>query len=451
MRSILDKALAALLEGKREEAEQLFHDFVIERARQVNESIVDTGAADVDTIVEGKTYKRGEDEDTADKKKEDQRRKDASKQKREVAESAELAEAAEQRTMTDDEICEYLQHQGRGHLCDEWLELLDREPQEAFLPLANQFFKREGLPFQAVDVSEASDGNFVWTLTSAVAESADELAEGKTFKRGEDEEADSKKKQDQQRKQASKQKREMAEGEEVAEGKTFKRGEDDEADTKKKQDQQRKQASKQKREMTEGKLELTQSEDGTLSMTHHVGGSDDAAMPAPVEAPALPAVDPVAPVAVDTTVDAMGDMDPMADAMGDDLDAPMPGVEDLVDDQAFESLKESLADELEKIIVGNKDHTYANGDKSTSNDHSPVPNVPAKDRMEKAHGVAVKGDEHNGFDREPAPKSDKQAVRTNVRNSAEKGMDKVAKEGDSKALLNQIGDDKAAKSPISGK
>lgn len=393
MRSILDKALAALLEGKQEDADKLFHDFVLERARQVNESIVETGEADVDAIVESASVEALE--------------KKVAKLSKEYADCDDFATARH-----------------------EIKQDLDKAREE-------------------------------------LAAAKKNLKEGKTFKRGEDDETDvdAKKKEDKQKRDDRK--KPVDESEEVVEGKTFKRGKDDEADDKKKEDQQRKDAAKKKRDqVAEGKLEIDQDEDGTLHMTHHVASSVDALAvpPAPIASPAavapmaepMPAVAPVVP-SMEPSMDDMGS-DPMGDGMGlgdemDDIsmDSPMPGVEDLADDSAFESLKESLADELEKIIVSNKDHMYADGKKATSNDHSPVPNVDAADRFEQATPATTKQDEHNGFDREPTPATKKQEMRTNVRNGADKGTEKVSKEGDGKALLNQIGDDKTAKSPISGK
>jgi hypothetical protein len=288
MRSILDKALAALLEGKREEADKLFHDFVLERASQVNESIVETGDVSVEEIVgeeeesveEGKTFKRGkdEDEDTSDKKKQDQQRKDAAKNKRALGES-------------DEEV--------------------------------------------------AADGE----------------------------------------------------------------------------------------QVEEGKLEITQDEDGTLSMTHEVSTAPDAVdvpVVAPMEVPAI---------------------EPMLDTVGE----PLPGVEDLNDDEAFESLRESLADELEKVILGTKDGDYAVGGNAKGEKHSPVPNVEGSKRVDGAKAAEIKGDEHNGFDIETAPKSEGPTSTRNVMQHATDSSKESTQEGDSKALLNQIGDDKTAKSPIAGK
>jgi hypothetical protein len=39
MRSILEKALIALLNEEREKADALFHEFILERSRQIHESL----------------------------------------------------------------------------------------------------------------------------------------------------------------------------------------------------------------------------------------------------------------------------------------------------------------------------------------------------------------------------------------------------------------------------
>lgn len=462
MRSILDKALAALLEGKQEEADKLFHDFVLERARVVNESIVETGAVDVDAIV-GEAQRQLDPADISGW------------------------------TLTADGRYAYSYSQGMGNL----YVTVPGTPGVYFLQGFTYFevgeSKSEAIDNMLEDPADYDfDPNMTPDLSGAetdddsdddedeqfeslgegktykrndddaedkkaedkkrkeaskqkreVAE-GEEVAEGKTYKRNEDD-AEDKKAKDKERKEGAKQKREVAEGEDLEEGKTFKRGKDEDAEEKKAEDKKRKDAAKQKREVTEGQLEMTQGDDGVLHVTHSPEGSGmDAALdvPAPMDA----GLD--ADTALDMPLEPTPELPPADLEM--DME-PMPGVEDLNDPHAFESLKESLADELEKIIVGNKDHTYADGKKSTSNDHSPVPNVAAKDRVERAGAAEIKGTEHNGFDREPAPAQKKQEVRTNVRNSAEKGTTAVSKEGTKGALLNQIGDDKTAKSPVGGK
>jgi hypothetical protein len=297
MRSILDKALAALLEGKREEADKLFHDFVLDRARQVNESIVENGSVSVDEIV-------GE------------------------------------------------------------------------------------------DVGQEES-----------------IEEGKSFKRNDDDEGDVK-----QKRKEEKQKRDDRKEQPVEEGKTFKRGQDDDEETaeeKKKQDQQRKAGAKQKRDVSEGKLEITQVEDGTLTMVHHV--ADETPVEPPVAEP-----------------------------------AEFPGVEALNSDFEFESLRESLADELKKIVLDTKDGDFAVTGNAGGETHSPVPNVDAEDRADGAAAVEIDSDEHNGFDLEAGPKAESLGGE-NVHKKASDSLVAASKEGDKSALLNQIGTDAKAKSPIAGK
>lgn len=314
MSSLLDKAIAARLREDHEEADRLFHEFVLERARTVNESITTTGEVDVDAVVEGKSYKRGKDEDdqdVQDKKKKDQERKDGSKQKRS-------------------------------------------------------------------DVSE------------------DAVEEGKTYKRGkDDEDIGDKKRKDQDRKDGAKQKRQMDEAIEL----------DDED------------------QVDEGQLTATQGDDGTLVIVHDPAGAamDDLASPMPV-------VDALPDAGDEFAADDSLDMDLGGDVMAPDMevsDEPLPGIDDL-NDEAFESLKESLAEELKTILVDANDGVYADGSKVSQETHSPVPNVDAEDRMDGAEPVEVKGQEHNGFDKEPAPKVDNHGSKaTNSKGKAADGQKTV--------------------------
>jgi hypothetical protein len=335
MSSLLDKAIAARLREEHEEADRLFHEFVLDRARTVNESITSGGDVDIDAIVEGKSYKKGRDEDDEevnDKKKKDQERKDGSKQKRS-------------------------------------------------------------------DVSE------------------DAVEEGKTYKRGkDDEDIGDKKRKDQDRKDGAKQKRQTDES--LAEAandhtieaygvkgaqstkwrKTFKDADAlaswidaNDAEVEGQKDLK----------VEEGQLTATQGDDGTLVIVHDPAGADMNAVAAP-----MPMVDELPDVGGDLDAGDEFDMDLGGDIMAPDMevsDDPLPGVDDLTD-EAFESLKESLAEELKAIVVNSKDGIYSDGSKVSQETHSPIPNVKAEDRAEGAEPVEIKGDEHNGFDKEAAPK-----------------------------------------------
>lgn len=314
MSSLLRKAIAARLRENHEEADRLFHEFVLSRATVVNNALVSGEEIDVDAIVEGKTYKRGKDEDdVSGKKQKDQERKDGAKQKRGMSEET--------------------------------------------------------------------------------------MEEGKTYKRGKDdeEEAGDKKRKDQDRKDGAKQKRQMDEAAPAA------NPEDD--------------------EVTEGQLTATQGDDGTLVIVHDPAGSEASVAPAP----AMPVGDDLADAGVDPMLGADDDMDFEDDLMSPDLevsDDPLPGVDDL-NDEAFESLKESLAEDLKTILIDTKDGQYADGGKASQETHSPVPNVAAEDRMDGAEPVEIKGASHNGFDKEPAPKVEKGAKAENTRQSAGEGTKAV--------------------------
>lgn len=313
MSSLLSKAIAARLRENHEEADRLFHEFVLSRAKTVNEALISGEEVDVDAIVEGKTYKRGkdEDEDVSGKKQKDQERKSGSKQKREVSEET--------------------------------------------------------------------------------------VEEGKTYKRGkDDDEGMDKKRQDKDRKEGAKQKRQMDEAAPAA------NPEDD--------------------EVTEGQLTATQGDDGTLVIVHDPAGSD-----AMAPAPAMPVGDDLADVDADPMLGVDDDMDFEDDIMSPDLevsDDPLPGVDDL-NDEAFESLKESLAEDLKTILIDNNDGEYADGSKASQETHSPIPNVDAEDRMDGAEPVKIKGANHNGFDKEPAPKVEKGMKAENTRQSAGDGTKTV--------------------------
>lgn len=357
MRSILEKALVALINEDKETADKLFHDFVLERSRQIHESI----------------------------------------------------------------------RQGEDFVLDEGLED-SIAVEDMFSAPTSQLGEMKG-PYGDDDEPE----DYVEDDLGDLDEDEDEdFMEGKSYKRNRDDDADVKKKQDKDQAKARQQKREP-----VEEGKTFKHDEDDEDDVadKKKADKQKRDDKKSKREpVEEGQLTATQGDDGVLTIVHEPEGA----------AVAAPVVAPVAEPVVGGEVAPETDMDM-------DLD---PGVDefDSVSDDEFSALGESLVSELEKIIINTKDGEEVGDGKSVKQEkHSPTPNRAAADRVDQAAPVEVKGDEHNGFDRETAPSVEGSKVRQNAFKQGKDSLDKVKDGGDTKALLNQMGDDKSAKSPIAGK
>jgi hypothetical protein len=140
-------------------------------------------------VSEGKSYKKNDDDDAKSKKEKDQERKEAAKSKKEpVAEAQSAAQKA------------------------------------AF---AKMIGAKKG---KAPAKDETKDDK-------------EEVEEGKSYKKGDDEDAKSKKEKDQERKDAAKNKKQP-----VEEGKSFKRNDDDDevdADTKKKEDKQKRDAKKQ--------------------------------------------------------------------------------------------------------------------------------------------------------------------------------------------------------------
>lgn len=311
MSSLLSKAIAARLRENHEEADRLFHEFVLSRAKTVNEALVSGEEVDVDAIVEGKTYKRGkdEDEDVSGKKQKDQERKSGSKQKRQTDES--LAEAANDHTIEAYGV--------KGAQSTKW----------------RKTFKDADALASWIDANDA------------------EVEGQKDLK------------------------------------------------------------------VEEGQLTATQGDDGTLVIVHDPAGSD-----AMAPTPAMPVGDDLADVGADPMLGVDDDMDFEDDIMSPDLevsDDPLPGVDDL-NDEAFESLKESLAEDLKTILIDNNDGEYADGSKASQETHSPIPNVDAEDRMDGAEPVKIKGANHNGFDKEPAPKVEKGMKAENTKERSTEGQ-----------------------------
>lgn len=320
MSSLLDKAMAALLNENADEADKLFHEFVIQRAKQVNESVAAGQEVDIDAIVEGKSFKRGKDEDDeeiADKKNKDKERKDGAAKKRS---DESLEEAANGHTIEA--------HGVKGAKSTKW----------------RKTFKDEAALEAWVDANDAE------------VQGTRDL------------------------------------------------------------------------QVDEGHLTATQGDDGTLTIVHDPAG---AAMAAPVVPAPMPVSDPMAAPVGDDMDDFGGDDLGMDDDFGDDLggdlalDEPLPGIDDL-NDEAFESLRESLASELAEITVDTKEGQTADGKKVGGEIHSPLPNVDAEKRVDGADPVETKGTTHNGFDKEPAPKTSPGLKGENVRTSATAGNKPVS-------------------------
>jgi len=422
MRSILEKALVALINEDKETADKLFHDFVLERSRQIHESIrqgedfvLDEGLEDSIAVEDMFSTPSqigemkgpyGDDDDPEDYVEDDNE-------------------------LDEDEF----QEPNKAELIDMGYEVSKLSPHM----LNNHEYERGGQWWEVTKFNQNGDAVTVarvpgveidaWDAAQEHANGGGSMVEGKSYKRNRDDDADEKKKQDKDQSKARQQKREP-----VEEGKTFKHDDEDgDAKDKKKADQKKRDEKKSKREpVEEGQLTATQGDDGVLTIVHEPEG---AAVPM-----AAPVVEPVVG----------GEMAPETD-MDMDLD---PGVDefDSVSDDEFSALGESLVSELEKIIVTNKDGEEAGNGKAVKQErHSPTPNRNADDRVDHAAPVEVKGDEHNGFDRETSPSVEGSKVRQNAFKQGKDSLDAVKDGGDTKALLNQLGDDKSAKSPIAGK
>jgi hypothetical protein len=140
-------------------------------------------------------------------------------------------------------------------------------------------------------------------------------------------------------------------------------------------------------EVVEGDLEITQSDDGALSMSHDVDG------------------------------------------LGDD---------------DFESLGESALSELEKVAApANTEGKYLQDGKATVNTKSPTLSKPVEQRQ-AGEPVKIKSSTHSGYERESAPKSTDMKARQNTMKKADAKQSSVSKEGDKSALINDGKEDKSA-------
>lgn len=141
-------------------------------------------------------------------------------------------------------------------------------------------------------------------------------------------------------------------------------------------------------EVEEGELDITQGDNGDLSITHHA----------------------------------------------DDVSA--------LDDEQFESLGESIVDELEDVSVKHAEGMTTDGklpvdtkSRALSNKH--------EDRL-AGEPVEIKSSQHNGYEREAAPKNDTMKPRRNTVKKSTDGQSKVSKEGDKSAVLNTGKEDTSA-------
>jgi hypothetical protein len=66
-------------------------------------------------------------------------------------------------TMHDEDVAALVYDHGGEDLEQAWLEVLDREPEEKWLGLANSFFERHHVPLKAVSV-ELRDTEFYWEI-----------------------------------------------------------------------------------------------------------------------------------------------------------------------------------------------------------------------------------------------------------------------------------------------
>jgi hypothetical protein len=131
---------------------------------------------------------------------------------------------------------------------------------------------------------------------------------------------------------------------------------------------------------------------------------------------------------------------------GDDDEAGLvadePVADEAEEEEQFESLEEGVVDTLTPVTVKTGEGQVADG-KVAVNTVSPALSLPV-DARQAGKPVEIKSEERNGFDLEQAPKSATLPAGRNTMKKAGETQTSVKKEGDKSAVLNQGGDDKAA-------
>lgn len=183
----------------------------------------------------------------------------------------------------------------------------------------------------------------------------------------------------------------------LREGKTYRRtgdeDEDQESADKARREQERENA-RNARDVSEGRLDLTQEDNGDLTVKHF-----------------------------DSEEDAPADT----------------GIVDI------DALKESFELELATALVKMRDGQFADGSDSGVNTVTPV-----GDRKVAAHGIKTGSDSASGYATPVAPELE--VVKAdNSHETAADSLEPVSEKGDPKAALNAWGDDKSAVTPVPAK
>jgi hypothetical protein len=187
-------------------------------------------------IAEGKSFKRNKDDDADDKKKQDKQRRDDQKNKKDRVDEGII-------DMIDDDF-----EPDSDWVYDNEDEIIADVHRCISMARANpgmmqQLAYKAQKGIRALDLAGFSPMDVV-DLEDPIVQAmgiSESLAEGKSFKRNKDEDADDKKKQDKQRRDNQRGKNEP-----VEEGKSYKRNRDEDAAEKKKQDKDRRDSSKNK-------------------------------------------------------------------------------------------------------------------------------------------------------------------------------------------------------------
>lgn len=113
-------------------------------------------------------------------------------------------------------------------------------------------------------------------------------------------------------------------------------------------------------------------------------------------------------------------------------------------DDDFESLGESALSDLEKVAApANTEGKYLQDGKAQVNTKSPTLSKPVEQRQ-AGEPVKIKSSQHNGYERETAPKTVDMKARQNTMKKADAKQSSVSKEGDKSALINSGTEDKSA-------
>jgi hypothetical protein len=390
MRSILEKALIALLNEERDKADALFHEFILERSRQIHESlrqgedfVLDESWENelaVDEMFTEADLIGGDDVELDDEFLNEV--SDALEQTWERVEQSHVL--GDQPEESDEELnsaaIEYCLESGAWELnFDGTVGELIRKAEAKFGYEAVSNFISSNV--NLIGLAEAADDSDVAVDVDTDAEADVDAADDASFDADVDAEADV----------------------DSEDGDIESRVDDIEAE-----------------------LQKLAAEFDAL-----VAGEDDA----------------IDAVRDDTEGGDFGDMDADTESdFGADSDVD---TEDDVEEN-YDNFGESVTTDLEKVSVKMVDGTEQGGGKITQNKKSPGLQPKLDQRALKGEPVQIKATEHSGYDRQTAPKTTDMPKRQNTKAKAADGRATVKKEGDKSATLNDTKADAAGQKSLIG-